>query len=156
MSEQCRDEKHLLDANKILINGVPLKPAHTSLNLGSSFMQTVPSVTISSSIIVFHAPNHTLFQAGMSLLGLPQPGELLLSRALVRVVAFLHLAGVCSSLFEANIKSCLIFSPYPRFLSHQKARDSCLMPTLLQQHRCTKAPLGTVEEIKHPLNNRKA
>lgn len=61
-SEQYIDEKHLIYANNIIINDLSLKPAHTlSLNLESSFMQTVTPVTISFSIIMLHTLNHTLF-----------------------------------------------------------------------------------------------
>lgn len=61
MSEQHIDEKHLLDANNIIINDLPLKPAHVlSLNPESSFMQTVTPVTISFSITTLHTLNHTL------------------------------------------------------------------------------------------------
>lgn len=67
MSEQYIDEKHLLDANNIIINDLPLKPAHMlSLNLESSFMQTVTSVTISFSIIMLHTLDHTLFRTLVS------------------------------------------------------------------------------------------
>lgn len=62
MSEQYIDEKHLLDAHNIIINDPPLKPAHMlSLNLESSFMQTVTSVAVSFSITMLRTLNHTLF-----------------------------------------------------------------------------------------------